>query len=50
MYFFFKITVYPGVNATPEQLWTDVQASIGQCVTNLLSFAKDVRRLKSFFY
>ncbi len=44
IWFFFKITNYPGANATPEQMWADVQASIPTQVTNLLNFAKDVRR------
>ncbi len=44
IYAFFKITDYPGVNATPEQMWADVQAGISVHVTELLDFAKDVRR------
>ena len=40
-----QITNYPGVNATAEQMWADVQASIPSDVTHLLNFAKDVRVL-----
>lgn len=42
--FYFKIKNYPGVNATAEQMWADVQASISEHVTDLIDFAKDVRR------
>jgi hypothetical protein len=44
---FFKITDFPGINATAEQMWADVQASIPANVTNLLNFAKDVRRFEN---
>jgi len=47
--FFFKITDYQGVNATAEQMWADVQASITRSVTDLLNFAKDVRRILFVF-
>jgi hypothetical protein len=49
IFFFFKITDYPGINATSEQMWADVQASIPRNITDLHDFAKDVRILGNFF-
>ncbi|CAF2774678.1 unnamed protein product [Rotaria sp. Silwood2] len=36
------ITDYPGVNATLEQMWMGVQATIPEDITKLVDFAKDV--------
>jgi hypothetical protein len=48
IFFFFKITDYPGINATSEEMWADVKASIPRNVNDLLNFAKDVRILGIF--
>jgi hypothetical protein len=40
---FFKITQHPGIHATPEQMWADIQIGISKHVADLLEFAKDVR-------
>jgi hypothetical protein len=48
--FYLKITNYPGINATREQMWEGIQGSILTQVEDLLGFAKDVRKISLFYF